>query len=51
MDGPRRPSRDFLLGIGLFAVYPFGVRRNMPMARYLYRHWRRGLQPGAGFPV
>jgi len=23
-----------------FAVYPFGVRPHMPMARYLYRHWQ-----------
>jgi phosphatidylinositol glycan class B len=22
-----------------FAVYPFGVRPHMPMAKYLYRHW------------
>jgi phosphatidylinositol glycan class B len=22
-----------------FALYPFGVRPHMPMARYLYRHW------------
>ena len=27
-----------LLGMGYFAVYPFGVRPHMPMARYLYRH-------------
>ena len=23
-----------------FAVYPFGIRPHMPMARYLYRHWQ-----------
>jgi phosphatidylinositol glycan class B len=27
-----------LLGMAYFAVYPFGVRPHMPMARYLYRH-------------
>ncbi len=27
-----------LLGMVFFAVYPFGVRPHMPMARYLYRH-------------
>jgi phosphatidylinositol glycan class B len=31
-----------LLGMAYFALYPFGVRPHMPMARYLYRHW-----PGA----
>jgi len=31
-----------LLGMVYFALYPFGVRPHMPMARYLYRHW-----PGA----
>jgi phosphatidylinositol glycan class B len=29
-----------LLGMAYFAVYPFGVRPHMPMARYLYRHWQ-----------
>jgi phosphatidylinositol glycan class B len=29
-----------LLGMAWFAVYPFGVRPHMPMARYLYRHWQ-----------
>jgi phosphatidylinositol glycan class B len=29
-----------LLGMVYFAVYPFGVRPHMPMARYLYRHWQ-----------
>jgi GPI mannosyltransferase 3 len=28
-----------LLGMAYFAVYPFGVRPHIPMARYLYRHW------------
>jgi phosphatidylinositol glycan class B len=28
-----------LLGMAYFAVYPFGVRPHMPMARYLYRQW------------
>ena len=28
-----------LLGMAYFALYPFGVRPHMPMARYLYRHW------------
>ena len=28
-----------LLGMVYFALYPFGVRPHMPMARYLYRHW------------
>ena len=28
-----------LLGMGYFAIYPFGVRPHMPMAQYLYRHW------------
>ncbi len=27
-----------LLAMGYFALYPFGVRPHMPMARYLYRH-------------
>ena len=27
-----------LLGMAYFAVYPFGVRPHMPMAKYLYRH-------------
>jgi GPI mannosyltransferase 3 len=27
-----------LLGMAYLAVYPFGVRPHMPMARYLYRH-------------
>ena len=27
-----------LLGMVYFALYPFGVRPHMPMARYLYRH-------------
>ena len=27
-----------LSGMAFFAVYPFGVRPHMPMARYLYRH-------------
>ena len=31
-----------LAGMAYFALYPFGVRPHMPMARYLYRHW-----PGA----
>jgi phosphatidylinositol glycan class B len=35
-----------LLGMVYFAVYPFGVRPHMPMARYLYRHW-----PGAVYSV
>jgi phosphatidylinositol glycan class B len=29
-----------LLGMAHFAIYPFGVRPHMPMARYLYRHWQ-----------
>jgi phosphatidylinositol glycan class B len=29
-----------LLGMVYFALYPFGVRPHMPMARYLYRHWQ-----------
>jgi len=29
-----------------FALYPFGVRPHMPMARYLYRHW-----PGAVYSL
>jgi phosphatidylinositol glycan class B len=29
-----------LLGMAYFALYPFGVRPHMPMARYLYRHWQ-----------
>jgi phosphatidylinositol glycan class B len=29
-----------LLGMAYFAVYPFGVRPHMPMAKYLYRHWQ-----------
>jgi phosphatidylinositol glycan class B len=29
-----------LLGMAYFAVYPFGVRPHMSMARYLYRHWQ-----------
>jgi phosphatidylinositol glycan class B len=29
-----------LLGMAYFAVYPFGIRPHMPMARYLYRHWQ-----------
>jgi phosphatidylinositol glycan class B len=29
-----------LLAMAYFAVYPFGVRPHMPMARYLYRHWQ-----------
>jgi len=29
-----------LLAMVYFAVYPFGVRPHMPMAEYLYRHWR-----------
>lgn len=28
-----------LLAMVYFALYPFGVRPHMPMARYLYRHW------------
>lgn len=28
-----------LLSMAYFALYPFGVRPHMPMARYLYRHW------------
>ena len=28
-----------LLGMAYFALYPFGVRPHMPMARYLYRDW------------
>ncbi|HWM61130.1 MAG TPA: hypothetical protein VNN98_03210, partial [Rhizomicrobium sp.] len=35
-----------LLGMGYFALYPFGVRPHMPMARYLYRHW-----PGAVYSL
>lgn len=39
-----RPARVVtaisLLGMVYFAVYPFGVRPHMPMARYLYRHWQ-----------
>jgi phosphatidylinositol glycan class B len=27
-----------LLAMGYFALYPFGIRPHMPMARYLYRH-------------
>ena len=27
-----------LLGMVYFALYPFGIRPHMPMARYLYRH-------------
>src|SRR4029077_3979336 len=27
-----------LLAMVYFAVYPFGVRPHMPMAKYLYRH-------------
>ncbi|HWU54744.1 MAG TPA: hypothetical protein VN175_04520, partial [Rhizomicrobium sp.] len=29
-----------LLAMVYFALYPFGVRPHMPMARYLYRHWQ-----------
>ena len=29
-----------VLAMIYFAVYPFGVRPHMPMARYLYRHWQ-----------
>jgi phosphatidylinositol glycan class B len=29
-----------LLAMAYFALYPFGVRPHMPMARYLYRHWQ-----------
>jgi phosphatidylinositol glycan class B len=28
-----------VLLMAYFAVYPFGVRPHMPMAKYLYRHW------------
>jgi phosphatidylinositol glycan class B len=28
-----------VLSMVFFALYPFGVRPHMPMARYLYRHW------------
>ena len=28
-----------LLGMAYFAVFPFGVRPHLPMARHLYRHW------------
>ena len=29
-----------LMAMVYFAVYPFGVRPHMPMARHLYRHWQ-----------
>jgi phosphatidylinositol glycan class B len=29
-----------VLAMVYFALYPFGVRPHMPMAQYLYRHWR-----------
>jgi phosphatidylinositol glycan class B len=32
-----------LLGMGYFALYPFGVRPHMPMAEYLYRHDARAV--------
>ncbi|MEO8301829.1 MAG: hypothetical protein ABI608_08545, partial [Rhizomicrobium sp.] len=44
-----------LLGMAYFALYPFGVRPHMPMARYLYRHWPGTLysfdNPFQSYPI
>ena len=44
-----------LLSMVYFALYPFGVRPHMPMARYLYRHWPGTVysfaQPFASYPI
>jgi phosphatidylinositol glycan class B len=44
-----------LLGMTYFALYPFGVRPHMPMARYLYRHWPGTVyslaQPFQSYPI
>ena len=39
LGGESRHRAFPLLGMAYFALYPFGVRPHMPMARYLYRHW------------
>jgi phosphatidylinositol glycan class B len=44
-----------MLGMTYFALYPFGVRPHMPMARYLYRHWPGAVysfaDPFASYPM
>jgi phosphatidylinositol glycan class B len=44
-----------VLAMIYFALYPFGIRPHMPMARYLYRHWQGPVyslgQPFQSYPM